>query len=286
MARIRVLLVLLVALAAGGGLAYGTYNYMQNVPVKTVSLPTRPVVVAAADLDLGTAVEADDLRVVHWPATRSRPARSSGRVTSSAAASSCRSSRTSRSCPMKLAIEGSRRRPARRHPARACARCRSASTRSSASPATCCRARAWTSVATASADANKRADIDLEGRADQRAGARGRHEDRAGRRTGQADARERRDAARRPRAGRAADAGEHRGQDPARAAQPARPDGAGHAGRAARRPARCAVKPASPAGRSTRASRPRRRDGGRRPPSRLPTVEVIRGDKRAEEVVR
>jgi pilus assembly protein CpaB len=68
MARMRVTLVLLVALAAGGGLAYGTYSYMQNVPVKTVSLPTRPVVVAAADLELGAALRPDDLRVIEWPA--------------------------------------------------------------------------------------------------------------------------------------------------------------------------------------------------------------------------
>lgn len=67
MARMRITLVLLLALAAGGGLAYGTYSYMQNVQVKTVSLPTRPVVVAAADLELGAELRADDLRVVQWP---------------------------------------------------------------------------------------------------------------------------------------------------------------------------------------------------------------------------
>jgi pilus assembly protein CpaB len=67
MARMRITLVLLLALAAGGGLAYGTYNYMQNVQVKTVSLPTRPVVVAAADLELGAELRPDDLRVVEWP---------------------------------------------------------------------------------------------------------------------------------------------------------------------------------------------------------------------------
>ncbi len=67
MARMRITLVLLLALAAGGGLAYGTYSYMQNVQVKTVSLPTRPVVVAAADLELGAELRADDLRVVEWP---------------------------------------------------------------------------------------------------------------------------------------------------------------------------------------------------------------------------
>lgn len=69
MARMRMTLVLLLALAAGGGLAYGTYSYMQNVQVKTVSLPTRPVVVAAADLELGAELRADDLRVVEWPAS-------------------------------------------------------------------------------------------------------------------------------------------------------------------------------------------------------------------------
>jgi pilus assembly protein CpaB len=68
MARMRVTLVMLVALAAGGGLAYGTYSYMQNIQVKTVSLPTRAVVVAATDLELGAALRADDLRVIDWPA--------------------------------------------------------------------------------------------------------------------------------------------------------------------------------------------------------------------------
>jgi pilus assembly protein CpaB len=67
MARMRITLVLLLALAAGGGLAYGTYSYMQNVQVKTVSLPTRPVVVAAAGLELGAELRADDLRGVEWP---------------------------------------------------------------------------------------------------------------------------------------------------------------------------------------------------------------------------
>lgn len=67
MARMRITLVLLLALAAGGGLAFGTYRYMQNVPVQTVSLPTKPVVVAAADLELGSELRADDLRVIAWP---------------------------------------------------------------------------------------------------------------------------------------------------------------------------------------------------------------------------
>jgi pilus assembly protein CpaB len=69
MARMRITLVLLLALAAGGGLALGTYRYMQNVPVKTVSMPTHPVVVAAVDLELGAQLKADDLHVVEWPAS-------------------------------------------------------------------------------------------------------------------------------------------------------------------------------------------------------------------------
>jgi pilus assembly protein CpaB len=68
MARVRIFIVLALAITAGGGLAYGTYNYMQNVPVKTVALPTTPVVVAAADLELGAELRAEDLRVVQWPA--------------------------------------------------------------------------------------------------------------------------------------------------------------------------------------------------------------------------
>jgi pilus assembly protein CpaB len=85
MARIRLFAVLAIALAAGGALAYGTYNYLQNVPVKTVSIPMRPVVVAANDLQLGEEVHTDDLKVVQWPAesvpegTFSNPADVAGR---------------------------------------------------------------------------------------------------------------------------------------------------------------------------------------------------------------
>ena len=67
MNRIRIVIVLLIALSAGSGLAYATYDYLQNVPVKTVTVPTQPVVVAEANLPLGTELEASDLRVVNWP---------------------------------------------------------------------------------------------------------------------------------------------------------------------------------------------------------------------------
>jgi pilus assembly protein CpaB len=68
MARIRLFAVLAIALSAGGALAYGTYNYLKNVPVKTVTMPTQPVVVAATDLQLGEVVEAGDMSVLQWPA--------------------------------------------------------------------------------------------------------------------------------------------------------------------------------------------------------------------------
>ena len=68
MARIRVFAVLALALVAGGTFAFGTYRYIQNIPARTVSLPTKPVVVAAADLDLGAELRAEDLRVIQWPA--------------------------------------------------------------------------------------------------------------------------------------------------------------------------------------------------------------------------
>ena len=69
MARMRVLLVFVLAITAGGVLAFGTYNYTQKMPAtRTVSIPTKPVVVAAADLDVGATLTREDLRVIDWPA--------------------------------------------------------------------------------------------------------------------------------------------------------------------------------------------------------------------------
>ena len=65
--RSRIFAVLAIAILAGGGLAYGTYNFMQNQPVKTVNTPTQPVVVAAADLQLGSELKKEDLTVVQFP---------------------------------------------------------------------------------------------------------------------------------------------------------------------------------------------------------------------------
>ena len=68
MARMRVFIVLVMAIMAGGVFAYGTYNYVQNLPAKTTSLPTKPVVVAAVDLEVGDEITRDDVRVIQWPA--------------------------------------------------------------------------------------------------------------------------------------------------------------------------------------------------------------------------
>ena len=65
--RNRLFAVLAIAVLAGGGLAYGTYNMMQNQPVKTVAMATQPVVVAAADLSLGSELKSEDLTVVSFP---------------------------------------------------------------------------------------------------------------------------------------------------------------------------------------------------------------------------
>jgi pilus assembly protein CpaB len=64
----RIFIVFALALAAGGTFAYGTYQYMQNVPTRTVSIPTRSVMVAAANLDLGAQLRAEDVRAIQWPA--------------------------------------------------------------------------------------------------------------------------------------------------------------------------------------------------------------------------
>jgi pilus assembly protein CpaB len=65
--RNRIFAVLALAVIAGGGLAYGTYNAINTQPVKTVNAPTQPVVVAAANLALGTELKKEDLTVVNFP---------------------------------------------------------------------------------------------------------------------------------------------------------------------------------------------------------------------------
>jgi pilus assembly protein CpaB len=69
MARIRVFIVLALAVAAGTTFAYGTYQYMQSAPKSTpaTSIPTSAVLVAAQDLQIGASLRQEDLRAVQWP---------------------------------------------------------------------------------------------------------------------------------------------------------------------------------------------------------------------------
>jgi pilus assembly protein CpaB len=67
--RNRIFAVLAIAVLAGGGLAYGTYNLVQNQqPQQVASIATQPVVVAVADLPLGSALKKDDLTTLQFPA--------------------------------------------------------------------------------------------------------------------------------------------------------------------------------------------------------------------------
>src|SRR6266545_3519572 len=68
MARIRVFMVFVLAVTAGGALAFGTYNYLQNQPARMQSIPTRPVVIAATDLDVGAEIRREDIKIIEWPA--------------------------------------------------------------------------------------------------------------------------------------------------------------------------------------------------------------------------
>ena len=65
--RNRIFAVLAIAVLAGGSLAYGTYNFMQTAPAQAAVMKTQPVVVAAADLQLGTAIKREDLQVIDFP---------------------------------------------------------------------------------------------------------------------------------------------------------------------------------------------------------------------------
>lgn len=68
MARMRVFIVLALALTAGSVLAFATYNYVQKAPAGGSGVPTKPVVVAASDLAIGAEIKPGDLKVVQWPA--------------------------------------------------------------------------------------------------------------------------------------------------------------------------------------------------------------------------
>src|SRR5262245_58323717 len=67
MNRIKAFIVFALAVSAGGVFAFATYNYVQTAPARTVAISTRPVVVAANDLAIGSEIGRDDVRVIEWP---------------------------------------------------------------------------------------------------------------------------------------------------------------------------------------------------------------------------
>jgi len=67
MARIRLFAVFAIAIIAGGTFAFATYRYVQNRPVHTEKAQTRPVVVAAVNLDIGAELKREDLKAIDWP---------------------------------------------------------------------------------------------------------------------------------------------------------------------------------------------------------------------------
>ncbi len=66
--RSRIFAVLAVAILAGGALAYGTYNMVNNqAPPPAAATATQPVVVASANLQLGAELKEGDLTIVGFP---------------------------------------------------------------------------------------------------------------------------------------------------------------------------------------------------------------------------
>jgi pilus assembly protein CpaB len=67
--RTRVFVVFVFALTAGGAFAFATYRYVKQTPAHTAPMKTTQVVVASANLTLGDELGADDVRIVEWPAS-------------------------------------------------------------------------------------------------------------------------------------------------------------------------------------------------------------------------
>jgi pilus assembly protein CpaB len=57
----------MLAVTIGAIFAAGTYRYVQAMPANAATVETTPVIVAAADLELGAALRTEDLRTIAWP---------------------------------------------------------------------------------------------------------------------------------------------------------------------------------------------------------------------------
>ncbi len=65
--RNRIFAVLAIAVLAGGGLAYGTYNAINAKPVVTTNQKFQPVVIAVNDLQMGAEIRLEDVKVAKFP---------------------------------------------------------------------------------------------------------------------------------------------------------------------------------------------------------------------------
>ena len=68
MPRKRIYTILLLAMTVGAIFAFSTYKFVQATPERAASAKMTPVVVAASSLDLGAALRAEDMRTINWPA--------------------------------------------------------------------------------------------------------------------------------------------------------------------------------------------------------------------------
>ena len=68
MPRKRIYTILLLATTVGAIFAFSTYKFVQATPERAASAKMTPVVVAASSLDLGAALRAEDMRTINWPA--------------------------------------------------------------------------------------------------------------------------------------------------------------------------------------------------------------------------
>jgi len=64
---VRVLLVLLVAIAMAGIASYAVYQGIQRIPAREVEVASQPVVVAAKALPVGALIGPGDVKLAAWP---------------------------------------------------------------------------------------------------------------------------------------------------------------------------------------------------------------------------
>jgi pilus assembly protein CpaB len=65
--NVRLVIVLVVAIASAGVASFAAYRAVQNLPAKEVEVGGVPTVVAARPLQVGTLVTRGDLKIVSWP---------------------------------------------------------------------------------------------------------------------------------------------------------------------------------------------------------------------------